>query len=47
MALYGGSRDVSLLRSINREVIHDIISQQAAFYKFELEENNTNIYGEA
>ena len=47
MALYGGSRDVSLLRNINREVIHDIISQQAAFYKYELEETNTNIYGEA
>ena len=47
MALYGGSRDVSLLRSINREVIHDIISQQAAFYKFELEDTRVNIYGEA
>lgn len=47
MALYGGSRDVSLLRSINREVIHDIISQQAAFYKFELEDTKVNIYGEA
>jgi len=47
MALFGGERDISLFRHINRELMGDIISQQAAFYKFRLEETKTNIYGEA
>jgi len=47
MALYGGSRDVSLIRKIGRELMGDIISQQAAFYKFKLDETQTNMYGEA
>ena len=47
MALYGGRRDVSLIRHINRELIGDIISQQCAFYKYKVEETKVNIYGEA
>ena len=47
MALFGAARDISLLRTVNRELMGNIISQQAAFYKFKLEETNTNIYGEA
>ena len=47
MALFGAARDISLLRTVNRELMGNIISQQAAFYKFELEETKTNIYGEA
>lgn len=47
MALFGAARDISLLRTVNRELMGNVISQQAAFYKFELEETKTNIYGEA
>jgi len=45
--MFGRSRDVSLIRGLNRELLHDIITQQAAFYKFKLEETKTNLYGEA
>ena len=45
--MFGRSRDVSLIRGLNRELMHDIITQQAAIYKFKLEETKTNIYGEA
>ncbi|MDB4378171.1 hypothetical protein N9Z41_00225 [bacterium] len=47
MAMFGRSRDVSLIRGLNRELMGDIITQQAAFYKFKIEETKTNLYGEA
>ena len=47
MAMFGRSRDVSLIRTLNRELMGNIITQQASFYKFKLEETKTNIYGEA
>ena len=47
MALFGKSRDISLFRHLNRELLGDIITQQVAYYKFKLNETNTNIYGEA
>ena len=47
MALYGGSRDISLFRGLNRELMGDIISQQCVYYKFKLEETKVNLYGEA
>ena len=47
MALYGGSRDISLFRHINRELMGNIISQQCVYYKFDLGETKVNIYGEA
>lgn len=47
MALYGGSRDISLFRHLNRELLWDIITQQCVYYKFKLEETKVNIYGEA
>lgn len=46
MALYGGSRDISLFRHINRELMHDIVSQQIVYHKYNLEETKVNIYGE-
>jgi hypothetical protein len=46
-ALFGGSRDISLFRHINRELLGEIITQQCAFYKYKLEETKVNIYGEA
>lgn len=47
MAMFGGSRDVSLIRRLNRELMGNIITQQAAFYKYKLDKTQTNIYGEA
>lgn len=45
--MFGSSRDVSLIRGLNRELMGDIITQQAAIYKFKLEETKVNLYGEA
>lgn len=47
MALYGGQRDISLFRHVNRELIGDIISQEVVYYKLKLEETKFNLYGEA
>lgn len=46
-ALFGGARDISLFRGLNRELIHDFISQECIYYKFKLEETKVNMYGEA
>lgn len=46
MALYGGSRDISLFRLINRELMGNIISQEVIFYKCNLVDTKTNMYGE-
>ena len=47
MALYGEARDISLFRHINRELMHEIISQHVVQYKYNLEQTKVNIYGEA
>lgn len=47
MALFGEKRDISLFRHLSRELIHDIISQQVAFYKYNLAQTKVNMYGEA
>ena len=47
MALFGGSRDISLFRKVNRELLGNIITQQCSLYKFSLEQTTTNMYGEA
>jgi hypothetical protein len=47
MSLYGEARDISLFRHVNRELMHDIISQQVIYHKYNLEETKVNIYGEA
>ena len=46
MALYVESRDISLVRHINRELLRNIISQQVIYYKCNIEETTVNIYGE-
>ena len=47
MALFGRSRDILLINSINRELLPDIITQQVGYYKVSLGASTTNMYGEA
>ena len=47
MALFGGSRDISLFHNLNKELINDIIQTEIAYYKFALEQTKSNVYGEA
>lgn len=47
MSLFGGKRDISLFKHLNRELLGDIVTQQCAVYKLKLEETTFNIYGEA
>ena len=47
MALFGGSRDISLFHNINNELLKDIIQTEAAYYKFALEQTTSNVYGES
>jgi hypothetical protein len=47
MALFGGRRDISMFRHINRELLGDIITQQCALYKYVLDKTKVNMYGEA
>ena len=47
MALFGGSRDISLFHNLNKELINDIIQTEIAYYKFALEQTQVNVYGEA
>lgn len=47
MSLFGTSRDASLIRHINRELINNVIEQQVGYYKISLEKTKTNVYGEA
>lgn len=47
MALFGGARDISMFRHINRELLGNIITQECAFYKFVLDKTVVNMYGEA
>ena len=46
MALYGGQRDASLIRSLNKELINRIIDTEILFYKLNLESTTSNIYEE-
>ena len=47
MALFGGSRDISLFNKISKEVLNDIIQTEVGYYKFALERTTSNIYGES
>jgi hypothetical protein len=47
MAIFGESRDVSLFRSINRELLNRIIETKIGYYKIILDQTNSNIYGES
>ena len=47
MPLFGGARDISLFRTMNRELINDIIQTEIGYHKFVLPDSNTNVYGES
>ena len=47
MALYGGARDISMFRRVNRELMGNIISQEVIFYKYNVTSTKTNMYGES
>jgi len=47
MALYGGARDVSMFRRINRELMGNIISEEVIYYKYNVTTTKTNMYGES
>jgi hypothetical protein len=47
MALYGGSRDISMFRKVNRELMGNIISQEVIYYKYNVANTTVNMYGEA
>ena len=47
MAIFGSGRDISAFRHLNRELMGDVISQQCAFYKYNVERTVINMYGEA
>ena len=47
MALFGGQRDMSLFRSLNKELIHRYIDTEVLIYNLELNSARTNIYEES
>ena len=47
MALFGGNRDVDLFKTINNELLKDILQLEVAYYKFALAQTAINVYGEA
>jgi len=46
MALFGGQRDASLFRKINKELITDIIDTEIYYYKIIIDDTKRNLYGE-
>lgn len=47
MSLFGSVKDFGLIRSMNRELLRDIVQQEAAYYKISLHDSEPNIYGES
>ena len=46
-AMFTSIRDMSVVRHLNRELMGNIITQQASIYQYKLEETKVNLYGEA
>ena len=46
MALFGSSRDASLVRHLNRELINELIDMEIGFYKLSLRDSRVNLYDE-
>ena len=47
MALFGTTRDVFTFKTISKELLEDIISQQCGYYKIKLDDTPPNVYGES
>ncbi len=47
MSLFGSKNDFGLIRKMNRELLREVIEQEAAYYKISLEDTQSNIYGES
>ena len=47
MALFGGQRDISLFRTLNRELINEIIDVEVDIFKSAIYDTVGNLYGEA
>ncbi len=47
MALFGSSRDISMFRKVNNELLEDVIQQEVDYYVLSLQNTKANQYGEA
>ena len=47
MSLFGGNRDISLFRHLNRELLNNIIETKVGYYKIILDRTEANMYGES
>ena len=47
MALFGGQRDISLFRTVSRELVNDLIDTEVDILKTSVYDVNENLYGEA
>lgn len=47
MALFGGSRDISMFINVNKELLNNVIQQEIDYYQINLESTEANLYGEA
>ena len=47
MALFGSSRDISMFRHVNRELLNEIIDTRCDIFKYSIFDTKENLYGEA
>lgn len=47
MALFGSSRDISMFKKVNGELLDNIIQQEVDYYVLSLKDMESNLYGEA
>ena len=47
MALFGSSRDISMFKRINNELVDNVIQQEVDVYALSLNNTESNLYGEA
>jgi len=47
MALFGGHRDAKFLASINAELLNAVIDTEIEIYKLNIEQSESNLYGES
>lgn len=47
MALFGGSRDINLFRSVNKEIIFKVIDISIDLFKLDINLTTANMYGES